>query len=945
MLKKHILALAVVIALLTLFASMAVPLAEAQTFPTQLFLLDDTGNDLIAYDLPNIRQTTHDINDIGSKQWDGVAATHNRFYVLNDTNDAVEVLNHSGTALNDEDIFIGTGSWTGVAVTATRIYTLLGGPSGVIRSWNKNGAWQTSEDIVLTTSRGYYGLTVTSTRIYALNDSDNKVEVWDLAGNRQSSEDVTVTAAASGHYWSGLTVTKTRLYLIENDADDTSYLRVYNHSGSLQSGEGITLPGRITYQGLTIIPNRADIITTPLSVAVKVTPTSVNVGDTVVLDATVDGADPTDELTYRWTSSSGGIFANPLVQDTTWTASGTTPGPVQLTITVTNIYDEIASASVTITVGNHAPVVTAGTSASSVQVGNTVDLTGTATDEDEGDTLSYRWTSNNGGTFADNTRLTTTWTATNTVPGDVTLTLTVTDSYEASSSASVTVTVANNPPNVNIVTLAQTVTVSVSLSLVATATDDNEGDILSYRWTSNNGGTFADDTRLATTWTAPDTSTTVVLTLTVTDAHEGTGMDSVTITVSNRIPTVSADGTPLIVAVSEVVNLDGTATDVDGGDNLTYNWTSSGGGAFADVEALDTTWTAPTSPGIITLTLSATDDAETPATAFVQLTVTVVMPDHPGYSTILGFGVWGGVVEPHDRFIAVSYYADEDPPSEDSLLVGTNKWVITLSTDTGIIAGQVVPSMGPNVAVFYLPPLGDASRVMWEDNLYISISKNPLIFATVETPQRLVPPWRYNADATGNIQADVITDLGQWLQLATSGIEAIIQTAGLGQDYVQSYIGDDATLAFTSNDKITAEGLHWLRQGYRHWLTLTPEIFNTSVNIPEGFTVEANSDIRSQEIRDSGINSEFTVSVLAIASQFGLPSLIVGSVALLALVTATLALFVFLGGGAHHALPFLGMAALVVALVGLLNLTLLAVCTVLMFLVAAAIFIQKYTAG
>ena len=89
-----------------------------------------------------------------------------------------------------------------------------------------------------------------------------------------------------------------------------------------------------------------------------------------------------------------------------------------LTLTVTDSHEATASASVSITVNNTAPVVSARASPATTTVGGTVTLTGTATDVNAGDTLSYSWVSNNGGTFADTTRLSTTWTATDTTPGN-----------------------------------------------------------------------------------------------------------------------------------------------------------------------------------------------------------------------------------------------------------------------------------------------------------------------------------------------------------------------------------------------------------------------------------------------------------------------------------------------------------------------------------------------
>ncbi|MDD9994220.1 MAG: hypothetical protein OXS35_00525, partial [Dehalococcoidia bacterium] len=83
-------------------------------------------------------------------------------------------------------------------------------------------------------------------------------------------------------------------------------------------------------------------------------------------------------------------------------------------------------------------------------------------------------------------------------------------------------------------------------------------------------------------------------------------------------------GNPTTVAGGGEVTLDGTASDPDAGDTLTYAWSSDGGGTFADPAVLDTTWTAPaatSSEQSITLTLTVTDAGGLSATATVDVTV------------------------------------------------------------------------------------------------------------------------------------------------------------------------------------------------------------------------------------------------------------------------------------------------------------------------------------
>ena len=369
---------------------------------------------------------------------------------------------------------------------------------------------------------------------------------------------------------------------------------------------------------------------------VSVAPESATVGggSRLTLDGTA--TDPErGRMTYAWTSSGGGAFANAAALDTTWTApvATTNAQSITLTLTVTDAGGASATAIVDVTVpelDNTAPTVSATTSVSRVNGGGAVRLDGTARDP-QNDPLSYEWTSNGGGTFADASALDTTWTApgAGTSDRDVTLTLTVTDSANASSTATVRVTVrANQAPIASASGRPMTVAGGGTVTLDGTATDP-ERDGLTYAWRSNGGGTFADASALDTTWTAPpktDALQNIVLTLTVTDDGAGarTGTANVDVTVrANEEPTASVTASPTTVNGGGTVRLDGTATDRDDG-TVTYRWSSNGGGSFDDASALDTTWTAPRATNAnesVVLTLTVTDPANAAASATASVTL------------------------------------------------------------------------------------------------------------------------------------------------------------------------------------------------------------------------------------------------------------------------------------------------------------------------------------
>ena len=257
-------------------------------------------------------------------------------------------------------------------------------------------------------------------------------------------------------------------------------------------------------------------------------------------------------------------------------------------------------------------------------------LAATANDP-EMDVLTYAWTSSGGGDFTDASALSPTWTAPAATADtqNITLTLTVTDAGDAFTTDTLQVEVrANQAPQAPVLPASITVNGGGSVSLNGTAMDP-EGDILTYAWTSNGGGRFANAAAPVTAWTAPaktNSLQSIVLTLTVTDNGVGRLVDTATVSVA-----VPANEPPMasITSLSTTVNgrgtfmLEATASDPEL-DRLTYEWTRSGGGSFANASALNTTWTAPAATNAtqdITLTLTVTDATNASASDALQVEV------------------------------------------------------------------------------------------------------------------------------------------------------------------------------------------------------------------------------------------------------------------------------------------------------------------------------------
>ena len=124
------------------------------------------------------------------------------------------------------------------------------------------------------------------------------------------------------------------------------------------------------------------------------TPTQLVTGNNAVqLTGTATDPDAVPEtLSLQWTANPNvGMFSDDDVLSPTWTAHApTVDTPVVLTLTATEPDENLTgSASITVTVrGNRAPTVTVGQDETTVDVGDIVNLTGSAIDP-EGQSIDF----------------------------------------------------------------------------------------------------------------------------------------------------------------------------------------------------------------------------------------------------------------------------------------------------------------------------------------------------------------------------------------------------------------------------------------------------------------------------------------------------------------------------------------------------------------------------
>jgi hypothetical protein len=149
------------------------------------------------------------------------------------------------------------------------------------------------------------------------------------------------------------------------------------------------------------------------------------------------------------------------------------------------------------------------------------------------------------------------------------------------------------------------------------------GDELSYDWSASGGKITGEGAMV--TWTAPNSSGSYNVTVTVTDSRSGNATKQITISVrANRPPTITS-----LVANADWTTPSGslqvtcTASDPDG-DVLSYEWTTDGGKISGTGAAVN--WTAPRAIGTYNVTVVVKDGHGGEDTKFVPLSVTLSPP-------------------------------------------------------------------------------------------------------------------------------------------------------------------------------------------------------------------------------------------------------------------------------------------------------------------------------
>jgi len=301
------------------------------------------------------------------------------------------------------------------------------------------------------------------------------------------------------------------------------------------------------------------------------------------------------------------------------------------------------------------PVANAGTT-QTVPVNILVQLDGSRSASPNGGLLTYRWilhtkpggstSTLNSGTVANPTFIPDT-------TGPYVLRLVVNDGVSDSDISSVTITaVAGNIAPVADAGPDQIVVLSIPfVALDGSGSHDANVDPITYSWTTiskplSSTATLQHPTDVHPDFT-PDVAGNYVFGLTVNDGTVNSSMDDVTITVqTGNVPPVADAGPDQAVVTGATVTLNGSGSDPNPGDLLTYSWSMisrpSGSSAFlSNPHAAQTTFTADVSGSyVFALVVSDGSTTSDPSTVTISADRLASISVTPlDWLTTLGFSV------------------------------------------------------------------------------------------------------------------------------------------------------------------------------------------------------------------------------------------------------------------------------------------------------------------
>ncbi len=476
---------------------------------------------------------------------------------------------------------------------------------------------------------GTYAVTVTANDGEGGTDSDSvSINVTNVAPTVSINQD-------PGTGTEGTQIDLTASVSDPGSADTfTRSWSVTKNGGAFDTGTGFSYPFIPDDNGTYVVTVTADdddggsdsdsitinVTNVAPTVSIVENPGSGPEGTQIDLTSTV--SDPGDDVISRsWSvTKNGGAFDSGSGPSFSFTPDD--DGSYVVTVTANDGEGGSDTDSITITGTNVDPSVSINENPGSVPEGTLVALTSTASDPGD-DVIARSWTVTKGGVpFANDTGPSFSFT-----PDDnatYVVTVVATDGDGGTGSDNITITGTNVDPTVTIVQDPGTGPEGTQIDLTSTVSDPGD-DVITRSWSvTKNGGAFDSGNGPAFSFT-PDDDGTYVVTITANDGDGGSGIDSITINVTNLDPTVAIVGAPASSPEGTQIDLTSTVSD-PGDDVITRSWSvTKNGGAFDSGNGPAFSFT-PDDNGTYVVTLVATDGDGGSDTDTATINVTNVDP-------------------------------------------------------------------------------------------------------------------------------------------------------------------------------------------------------------------------------------------------------------------------------------------------------------------------------
>jgi predicted esterase len=354
----------------------------------------------------------------------------------------------------------------------------------------------------------------------------------------------------------------------------------------------------------------------------------------------------------------------------------------------------------TATTTNNPPVVSAGSDKSLTLPTDDVYIQGTASDPD-GTISTFQWTKTSGTTATLGGTTSSKLHASNLLAGSYNFRLTVKDDKGASKYDDVKVTVSENTTTTNVLPVAsagadKTITLPTNSITLNGSGTDQDGKIVSYKWTKYYGGNVTLTNTSSPSLTISNlTEGKYLLKLTVTDDKGATGEDNMSLIVnaatstSNVNPVANAGANKTITLPTNSITLTGSGTDQDG-KIVSYKWTQSSGPTAATItNATSSSVTfSKLTAGQYYIKLTVTDDKGASASDLMQLIVNKSTSTTANLSPVSNAGP--------NRYVSASFVKLYGSGSDKDGKIVSYKWTkysgadITLqnsSTSTATVSG------------------------------------------------------------------------------------------------------------------------------------------------------------------------------------------------------------------------------------------------------------------